>query len=148
MLILRMKFVHKPDLKREDVEARVNDWLVRIGQLYELVKNNVPVDRATACRVKRHVLMHEEMMQKFDIPAVQVPVLDVLEKNSIVVTFKPKGLWVVGANGRIDVLTQRASYIIIDAAAVFRPAHWMIYGPRKKASGEEFNVNTLQWLMS
>jgi hypothetical protein len=49
--------------------------------------------------------MSEELMQRFAVSDRELPVLDVLSGNRVTVSFVPRGLWLIGAWGRIDAIT-------------------------------------------
>jgi hypothetical protein len=46
------------------------------------------------------------------------------------------GLWLIGANGRIDVVTLSGSYALIDRARELNPPEWVVLG----ASRREFRA--------
>ncbi|NJO53957.1 MAG: hypothetical protein HC829_03150 [Bacteroidales bacterium] len=102
---------------KELVEKRVQDWKIRLHALFQAVRtwalaNGWRVDDSGT------VGMHEELMQTFDVPATEQPTLR-LDGDRGYALFKPKGLWVIGANGRIDLYTSRvrsSSWICPNAA--------------------------------
>ncbi len=121
---------------RELVEDRVQDWKNRLHELFREVstwalKNGWRVDDSGT------VGMHEELMQKFDVPATEQPTLR-LDGDHGYVLFKPKGLWVIGANGRIDLYTSKGTFILVDLAERGEAPRWTIFRATRKREGELF----------
>jgi hypothetical protein len=70
--------------------------------------------------------MHEELMRKFDVPAQDLPVLELSSDGGRSAHLEPRGLWIVGANGRLDLFVGPQHYVIIDAAENFQAPQWQI----------------------
>ena len=70
--------------------------------------------------------MHEELMQRFDLPPRQLPVLNILHEGKVVGSIEPRGLWIIGANGRLDFTLKTNRYVILDVAETFAAAQWHI----------------------
>ena len=58
------------------------------------------------CEQSRSVIMSEEMMQQFAVPDRDIPVLDILDVDQVIAGFVPRGLWMIGSWGRIDIITR------------------------------------------
>lgn len=99
--------------KRAHVKERVIDWERRINALYANVAHWAKQAGLRTERT-RSVLMSEELMQKFAVPDHELPVLDIARENQTIASFVPIGLWVIGANGRIDVVTNAGTHILVD----------------------------------
>lgn len=112
------------DVTAEYVRRRVDDWVARIGKLYAALQAWLPPD-CTATR-SGTVPMHEELMQRFSLQTRRLPVLEVKRGGSTCATVKPHGLWIIGANGRLDLRTARGTFIIIDRSLAFEPPLWHI----------------------
>jgi hypothetical protein len=120
---------------RADVLKRVDNWAERIRTLYDQV---TPWAEHAGLKTERtrKVLMSEELMQQFGVPDREMPVLDILRGDQTVASFVPVGLWLIGANGRIDVVTLGGSYALIDRARELNPSEWVVLG----ASRREFRA--------
>jgi len=128
------------------VMRRVSDWINRLQDLKELFEKWLPngmqiVDRAP-------VKMHEELMRKFNVPAQNVPTFEVVQGSNRVMRFQPKGLWIVGANGRVDLVTGHGSWILVDRSTPLATApDWFLYSskaqPAEKLTQSSF-VNLLK----
>jgi hypothetical protein len=124
-------------ITKELVEERVQDWKNRLHALFREVsawaqKNGWQVDNSG------QVSMHEELMQKLNVPATSQPILR-LDGDRGYALFKPKGLWVIGANGRIDLYTSRGTFIIVDLGERDAPPRWTIFRASKKREGDLFS---------
>jgi len=121
---------------KELVQERVRDWKNRLSDLFQEVRiwamgNGWQVDSSGA------VVMHEELMEKFDVPATKQPTLRLDDKRGYAL-FKPKGLWVIGANGRIDLYTSKGTFIIVDLAEHGAAPRWTIFRASQKRDGDLF----------
>ncbi|MFI4988356.1 MAG: hypothetical protein ACHQF3_13025, partial [Alphaproteobacteria bacterium] len=102
-------------LSPDYIARRVTDWAQRIDQLYAKLRSWLPPDCVAA--QSRTVTMHEELMKKAKIAPKELPVLDVSRNGNVVLSIEPRGLWVVGTNGRLDAKYPDGPSVIIDKAA-------------------------------
>jgi hypothetical protein len=121
---------------KERVEERVQDWKDRLHALFRevrawAVENSWRVDDSGTVR------MDEELMQQFGVPATRQPTLR-LDRDHSYALFKPKGLWVIGANGRIDLYTSKGTFIIVDLAESGTAPRWTIFRTSQKRDGDLF----------
>ena len=97
---------------RTRVAERVNDWVRRLDELKSMIGGWLPPDMSISHRPLTRT--NEELMQKFNVPSTEMPTFDVIRNNDRVMRVQPKGLWIIGANGRVDLVTKSASYILVD----------------------------------
>jgi hypothetical protein len=126
-----------PGITREHVEARVNEWKQRLHGLFFDIgvwarARGWRVDDSAQCP------MHEQLMQQFDIPPTDQPILR-LDGEHGYALFKPKALWVIGANGRVDLFTSRGAFTIVDLAEAGEAPRWTVYGRNKSPNGARFS---------
>jgi hypothetical protein len=123
-------------IDRGQIERRIDDWQERIRALFG---STIAWAEAAGWTVRDMgvVEMQEELMRRFHIPARELPIIR-LEKDAAFALFKPKGLWVIGANGRIDLYTSKSVFVLIDTAENFEPAQWMIYRGSETIKGRPF----------
>lgn len=119
---------------KELVEERVQDWKDRLHTLFQdvrawAVENGWRVDDSGT------VGMHEELMRRFGVPATEQPTLR-LDGDRGYALFKPKGLRVIGANGRIDLYTSKGTFIIVDLAERGAAPRWTIFRASQKREGD------------
>jgi hypothetical protein len=135
-----------PDINKAHIEKKVRDWTERVNKLYSFVRNHLSNIKGIECKTSKNMTMYEEQMKKFDVPPANVPILDVYKENILIASFKPLGLWVIGANGRIDVLTKTGVYILVDLAENGRDAKWEVFTPTNKQKAQSFNANFVKKL--
>lgn len=112
------------------VNDRVKDWKVRLAHLFDLFERQLN-DRSFSVSKNRTVLMNEELMQNFFIKPVELQSMHVLKDGKTNLMLKPKGLWIVGANGRVDLMTPTDSYFLIDTAEFGCESEWVIRDRRR-----------------
>ncbi|MDP3148050.1 MAG: hypothetical protein Q8N83_02865 [Ignavibacteria bacterium] len=116
---------------KQHVEKRVDDWKKRVSVLFStielwLMESDFYIKRGSKLK------MYEELMSEFKIRATDIETADIYKDNKIVLTIKPKGLWIVGANGRIDLLSTKGNYTLVDFAEQFEPPQWKLFNSDKK----------------
>ncbi len=123
---------------RAHVERRVKDWLQRLTSLYGEI--SVWADRNGWSHAEgAPVAMKEELMRRSGLPPREQASLVLTSPGGERVWIKPKALWVIGANGRIDVHSLKASVLLVDTARPFEPASWVMhYLPSKPEGGRPF----------
>ncbi|MGA2792759.1 MAG: hypothetical protein ABSE69_04385 [Roseiarcus sp.] len=103
------------------VLRRLNDWKVRVHRLFDFIEDELG-DDFTYDRTGKHQ-SEEELVQRAGLSGAAVPALDILriEKpaGSLRAIIIPRGLWVIGANGRLDLRVLRGAlrqeqYFLID----------------------------------
>lgn len=127
------------EINKEYIKNRVEDWGQRIETVFSLVKNSLSGNSEIEFFESKKVQMNEELMQRFDVSPVSLPVLEVKRKSILIASFKPIGLWVIGANGRIDILTKEGSYILVDLGGKDEPSNWRVYTPKNRKKSIPFD---------
>jgi len=61
-----------------------------------------------------------------------------LDREQSYALFKPKALWVIGANGRIDLYTSKGTFVIVDLAEHGTTPRWTIFRASKNPDGDLF----------
>lgn len=133
--------VTSDSLTRAHVEERLKDWVQRIENLYATVESWLPV--GWNGERSRTVTMHAELMREFGVPPKELPILTILRGSEAVAFFEPRDLWIIGANGRLDLHVGDAHYIIIDTAENFQVPMWAIAPLLDRSRREPFNRDKL-----
>lgn len=128
-------------IDRAHVERRVKDWSDRIETLYQEIKTWLPPGWNAG--KQGVVTMHEELMQKFGIAPQSLPVLELFYQGTPSARIEPRGLWIIGANGRLDLIRGSQHYIIIDEAENFGTPDWQIAPLSNRRKLEKLNRQTL-----
>lgn len=106
---------------KSHVSKRVKDWVSRIEALYTTIESSVAKTQNLRTDRSRAISMSEELMQKFSVPDQQLPVLDISNGRDPIVSFIPFGLWIIGANGRINVITHSGTQVLVGRGIEERP---------------------------
>lgn len=125
-------------VSREHIERRLDDWAYRITNLYSSIKKWLEPISLYETKERNDVIMYEELMQKNDIPKRTLSSLDIYHKGTIVATVKPVGLWIIGANGRVDILLKNGAVMLLDVSDSFENPRWIAYSKPKTSKGSDF----------
>jgi hypothetical protein len=128
-------------LTREHVERRVEDWARRIEALYADIERQLP--QPWSARRGHSVAMHEEMMRRFGVPARDLPVLEILHDSRLAATLEPRGLWITGANGRIDLVGHGSHHLLVDVADNFARSDWRMSSLAQRRQREPLDISRL-----
>lgn len=132
------------DLNREHVAQRVADWSCRIVALYADIGRWVPDGWTTRRGVP--VTMHEELMRNFGVPPRELPTFELIQDGMVNLRIRPYGLWIIGANGRLDLTRGRELFLILDHAKTFEPPSWQI-APATARDFKPFDAARLKALL-
>ncbi len=125
------------------ISQRVSDWERRINNLYQSIHDWINDLTDYSVREGNSIVMNEGLMAEFGVKPINLPTLDLLFQNRIILSLKPKGLWVIGANGRIDVLSMKNGGIIIDKADHFATPEWYFIANGEPSIQKIFNKDVL-----
>jgi hypothetical protein len=112
------------DITKDHVVRRIDDWLNRIGKLFASVETWLPSGWRIAGT--RTVKMDSDIMRRFGVEPRQIPALDMVSPDGRKASIEPEGLWIVGANGRLDLFYGHKHFVISDRAENFAPPDWKI----------------------
>lgn len=112
------------EIERDHIVRRVDDWALRIDALYAQITGWLP-SGWTANR-DGTIHMREELMQKFGVAPRELPILKLSYNSEPLARIEPRGLWIIGANGRLDFFSRSGHYIIVDTAENFETSDWYI----------------------
>ncbi len=139
------------DVTDEKVDARhinrrVNDWEERVENLYTKIGEWLP-DGWTA-QEGETVCMHEEMMRRFNVAARQIPTLLLVNGSGNSARLEPRGLWIIGANGRIDMKFGSSHYLIVDVAGSFETPDWQVANAEQRLDRVDLTESWLKQALS
>jgi len=130
---------------KQQVERRVRDWKKRVSDLYSTIKLWLK-DSEYSLKPGAKLIMYEELMSQFNVPSTEIETVDIFKGKDFILTIKPKGLWIIGANGRVDILSTKGSYLLVDFAEQFKTPQWKLFNGDKN-KGVEFNKQTFFQLL-
>ncbi|MBY0558591.1 hypothetical protein [Hyphomicrobium sp.] len=118
------------EITRAYVEKRIDDWLQRVNALLASIKIWA-ADHRWAVEQGAPAPMLEDLMVRFNLEPRDQPTLSLQSPQGYMIWIKPKGLWVIGANGRVDIYSPLGAFVLLDTADKFEPAHWELFTPGK-----------------
>jgi hypothetical protein len=133
--------------ERQRVIDEVDDWLNRIEHLYSNVREWLDDIKDLRFEQARTVTISEEMMQEFAVTDRDLSVLDVLRDDQVVASFVPRGLWLIGAWGRIDVITRDRTWMVV-AIKQLDQFEWRLASPESREQMRAFDKSTLLEILS
>lgn len=134
------------EIDKDYIDKRSDGWVNKVDQLYSQIKDTLKNEQGVEYKTDQNMVMLEELMEKYDVPAKDIPIFDLFIENQLKATFKPIGLWVVGAKGRIDILTDKGPYMLVDLGSDDAHPDWKVFSPENKKEGEPFNADFIERL--
>jgi hypothetical protein len=132
---------------RAQVVDEVEDWVRRVAAFYEDVQAWLRDRPNLRCEQGRTVTMSEELMQKFAVTDRDIPVLDVLDADQVVASFVPRGLWLIGSWGRIDIITRDQTHVLLAVGGV-GSLEWRLVAPEDRQRMVTFDKDVLLSLIT
>jgi len=137
-----------PVLDRAHVQARVDDWLRRLDGLMDGIRRWAEA-HGHAVSEAPPVPLHESVMVDSDMGPVDMPHVTVSSSGNRTIEVVPRGLWMIGANGRIDVRTPDGVLMIIDRSRGFgKDPEWTLYHAGIRRDGVPFEPGMLDRYMA
>jgi hypothetical protein len=141
-------------VSREHVLQRLLDWRDRVHKLYDEIERELQHTSFRPNREEKHTSA-EELPQKVGIAEIEKPKIDILRiirpDNTNAAILYPRGLWIIGANGRIDLRITPSvggseTYMLVDLSEPLTGlARWI-----RMPIGSPFERETFDphWLLS
>jgi hypothetical protein len=137
-----------PDLDEDVIdvahtERLVDDWIERLQALRSQVAGWLAADFPSLRLVDRApVPMHQGPMRRAGLAPRDMPAFEVVGVETRIMRFLPKGLWVIGANGRVDIISRLAAPQLVDRSEPLAPeTNWQIYDSR-------LGIRSVPWTMA
>ena len=126
------------------VQRRVDDWIRRLNSLYGELNASLPEGWSTESAT---VTLYEEPMRRFNVPPATLPALLFAHEAGATASLEPQDLWVIGANGRLDLITGGQRYIVMDTADSFAPPVWQVCPEHDRWNREPFTPDWLRRIL-
>ena len=85
------------------------------------------------------VNMYEELMQEYEIEENSRLMWQIyLSMVNLYFQLNQIGLWIIGANGRVDLITKNNSFIMVDVADWQEDPKWTIFKSNDRRNGQIF----------
>jgi len=137
------------------VMRRLRDWQTRVHDLYDSIEQGLGRDFVFDHTGKHRPM--EEMVQRAGISAEAIPAIDILRierpTGQLLATILPRYLWILGANGRLDLRLHRPGGRIVSYALTDRSRplssepHWYLVPSSDPASQTRFSPDRLRELL-
>lgn len=131
----------------EYIKKRATDWQNRVHGLIESIKEWSIGNSNIKIKPSRKQMMHEGLMKTFEVPMIEIESADILKDGKTVMVLKPFGLWIMGANGRVDLLSAKGNYVIVDVAEKFQTPKWNLFLKNDKNQGVDFTKTSFDRLL-
>lgn len=116
---------------REGALARMDDWKARLEALYSDLETWA--GRVEGARVVRREIEHgHAFVRKFGPEFCTLPGA-VVFCGDVRAGLRPYSPWVWGANGRVNIVTNRLRLMLLDLGENGLPARWTLVNPARRA---------------
>jgi hypothetical protein len=83
--------------------------------------------------------MNEEVMRHAGVAARELPTLELLHNGTAEVNIRPRGLLIIGTNGRMDLVKGDEIHLILDYAKTFESPNWHIEAAADRRNSRPFD---------
>ena len=102
------------EVTKTRVEKRLTDWRRRLEELYSMIDRWLRDTPGTEGQRIMVPQIQEPLMRQFGVSSKKLPAY-VIKKGARSIRFVPSALWIVGANGRVNISTDRHECILVVA---------------------------------
>ncbi len=149
-----MKFKQKnPEhLCKASIDQCSDGWIEKVDKVYSFIKETLNKEasndvKEVEYKIDTNMTVPEELVERYDAPPKNAPILDLFVEKQLIVTFKPVGPWVVGAQGLIDILTKDGSYSLVDLGEDETIPEWKVFPPKNKGKEGPFDAQFITGLV-
>lgn len=122
--------VARSDLDPEYIQRRIGDWKRRVDTVFAMIKKWA-ANRGATVEDMPATEMNEDILRRHHVEPYAMSSL-IVRKDKHIIKVIPRGLWTIGGNGRIDLITTTGLYALVDFAEPFTAPDWKIYGPERE----------------
>jgi hypothetical protein len=118
----------------DQIEKRADDWIERLDALRAQMEAWLQTSEFAHLGIvdQPAVTMSEELMHRFGVQPRKMPAFEIRTGNQRVMRFIPRGLWTIGANGRVDLVTKAAAPMLADLSEpLSKPSNWQLFNYSK-----------------
>ena len=126
----------------QHIRRRVDDWEERLNGLFAAIGGWLP--DGWEARQGAPVVMHEELMRRFGVAAKRMPTLELGDRAGHVARLVPRGLWIIGSNGRVDLKRDGHRYLVVDMAENFEAPDWQAAPADQRCTREAVSEDWLK----
>jgi hypothetical protein len=127
------------------IEGRLEDWRNRLSRLFTEIAGWIPPPWQP--HNGKITQRNEELMQRYNIAPRDIETLTLLNGKHRV-AFVPSALWIIGADGRVNVTVDASQYILIDRRSTASdPSQWVIVLGNQRNETVAFTRDVFQALL-
>ncbi|CAN5165385.1 hypothetical protein BH23BAC3_BH23BAC3_24360 [soil metagenome] len=130
-------------VNKRHIEDRLTDWKKRIADLYNQIDIWLSNESQYSFERSSPITLEKEMIDKFGVGRVQLPTANIYRKNNLVASLKPKGLWVIGANVRVDLISKSKLIMLLDLSEQVQDSNWNIVSSKSSQKKLPLNKSNL-----
>lgn len=124
------------------VERRLDDWGRRLESLYTCIAGWLPSDWSIVDG--ESLPSQEESMELYDISERWLPSKALLGEHQTVVRLFHRGLWSIGANGRLDLVSSVRHSIIVDRGQSSEQPQWAMMPLRDRLKTQSLTADNFR----
>lgn len=124
---------------KRSVQDRVSDWIQRLNVLYE--KLDLWIANYPDAKVRKGSLTQliENLMTEHSVAPRQVPTYTILRGKKRI-AFVPSAIWLIGANGRVNVSTNTKQHMLVDLGGCEgKASNWQLVDTSTRTMLRAFN---------
>lgn len=128
---------------REYIEERINNWESRINSLFDEILQWISEKPEWSAERGDVMQRHEHLMREYEVSPRKLPSL-ALHSGKAALRFVPSALWVIGANGRLNITTNTKQYILVDTGGKNGDgSNWRLADPEMRLAHTPFDKEAL-----
>jgi hypothetical protein len=135
-------------IDRVQIKNRLEERKEQIEKLFNHIENWISGESEFRFKRSKPVTLKEEETGNQESEQIQLPTANIFRNNTLVASLKPKGLWVIGANGRVDLLNKYESIILFDLSKNEEDFNWEISYSKKGQKRLPLNKSNLIWILN
>lgn len=133
--------------RKGEVERRISDWVRRLAGLYDQLDGWIAGLPDVSARREGQTQLIEHPMKEAGVRPRTVPAWTALRGKKRV-SFSPSSLWILGANGRVNVITNSGAHVLVDLGGVEGgPSDWRLVDTSRRNMHRPFDRAVLLELL-
>jgi hypothetical protein len=135
-------------INKTDIEKRIDEWIKRLNCLFDQIDLWIKSLSNYEGKKSKAFQIQEELMVRFNVKPKEVPCYTIFFQGQKCAIFIPNALWIIGADGRINLTVNEKQYILLDLRSNRTgPSKWNLVTPNIRHIHMPFNKNTLLGLI-
>ena len=136
-------------MNKQNVERRVDDWIRRLNGLFDDIEQwRAGLPEETTSQPGNVTQRLEDPMKDSGVEPRELPTYTILFGKRRI-SFVPSALWIIGANGRVNITADGKQYMLVDlGGATDQPSNWNVVTSQLKHIHVPFNEGWLSGLVS